>query len=51
MSGVINQDFTAQDKTLAKYKETAKNAAKPSKQPNANILEKKGGWILPNMPL
>lgn len=49
MSGVINQNFNSQDKTLAKYKEASKGTV--TKQANADILKSQGGWILPNMPL
>lgn len=48
MSGVINQNFNS-DKTLAKYKEMAKNTV--TKQPSADPLASQGGWIVPNKPL
>ncbi|KAH7138319.1 Cupredoxin [Dendryphion nanum] len=46
MTAVINQNFNNNDKTLAKHKELAKNTK--TVQPSANILESKGGNILPN---
>jgi len=48
MSGVINQNFNS-DKTLAAYKEKAKNTV--TVQPAADPLRSQGGWIQPNIPL
>jgi plastocyanin len=46
MSGVINQNFNSNEKTLAKYKEAAKNTK--TVQPSADITASNGGAILPN---
>jgi plastocyanin len=46
MSGVINQNFDQNEKTLAKYKEAAKHTT--TVQPSADPLAFNGGWILPN---
>jgi hypothetical protein len=48
MSGVINQDFYSQDKTLAKYKEASKGTV--TKQPSTDIMLSQGGEVKPNWP-
>lgn len=49
MSGVINQDFNDNEKTLAKYKEAAKGTV--TKQPSTDPAKSQGGQIKPNVPL
>lgn len=49
MSGVINQNFNDNDKTLAKYKEAAVKATLV--QPSADINESRGGYIMANVAL
>jgi plastocyanin len=49
MSGVINQNFNDNDKTLAKYKEAAKGTM--TKQPSTDPMKSQGGQIKPNVPL
>jgi plastocyanin len=49
MSGVINQNFNDNDKTLAKYKVAAKTATLV--QPSADINESRGGYIMANVAL
>jgi plastocyanin len=46
MSGVINQNFDSNDKTLAKYKEMAVNTV--TKQPSVDPKASQGGWISAN---
>jgi plastocyanin len=47
MSGVINQNFNDNEKTLDKYKVAAVNTV--TKQPSADPKEMRGGFVLPNV--
>jgi plastocyanin len=47
MSGVINQNFTDNEKTLAKYKVAAVGTV--TGQPSADPKEMRGGYMLPNV--